>query len=354
MVRLPACTERLVQCELVELVPRAPGRQRASRRVVGRLRLASSFAGWLILGGCVSNGPRDCAGVAVSVGGVETWTDEVTPAGSANPYADGGLAVTTRAIEACDRGAPFPLRVHYPSGAGPFPLVVFIHGFQGWNYNYGDILRQLASHGFVVVAPQMYPPGLTSLLGSPSGQEEAEDVPGLVTWLRANLYQVISVRIATDRVGLAGHSRGGGVIWSATQRSPQLATALALVDPVGLFGSSGPGPGPSVPAMVFGAGLGGSCAPAGRNHDVFFDAATGPRWHVVAKRAGHGDMMNEEAARAAALFCRSGEDRDGVRKLTAGCLVGIFRAYLHDDPSALTVIESADSAPVSAVVEFRR
>lgn len=44
--------------------------------------------------------------------------------------------------------------VRYPKGEGPFPLIVFSHGFGAGKTAYGPISEFWASHGFVVVHPQ--------------------------------------------------------------------------------------------------------------------------------------------------------------------------------------------------------
>ena len=43
--------------------------------------------------------------------------------------------------------------VTYPSSGGPFPLIVFAHGYQLGPANYGQIMRAIAAGGYVVAAP---------------------------------------------------------------------------------------------------------------------------------------------------------------------------------------------------------
>lgn len=46
-----------------------------------------------------------------------------------------------------------PLRIYYPDGAGPFPLLVFSHGLGGSRLGYPYFGRALAAHGIISVHP---------------------------------------------------------------------------------------------------------------------------------------------------------------------------------------------------------
>ena len=53
---------------------------------------------------------------------------------------------------------PKPLLVAYPADAGEFPVLFFLHGYLLYNSFYSDLIRHIASHGFIVVAPQVLLP----------------------------------------------------------------------------------------------------------------------------------------------------------------------------------------------------
>jgi chlorophyllase len=53
------------------------------------------------------------------------------------------------------RSPPKPLLVAAPCDAGEYPVVVFLHGYLANNYFYSQLLQLVASHGFIVVAPQV-------------------------------------------------------------------------------------------------------------------------------------------------------------------------------------------------------
>lgn len=316
------------------------------------------MSGWqcsgtaLLLGcavvGCASNLP--CAG-----------PPEATPqepagqvyAGRGDPYAAGALETRVIEVERCAFGAPAPLRIHAPTAAGDYAVVVFQHGFLSRNDYYDEILSHVASHGFVVVAPQMYEPGLGVLLGSPSAAEEAVLAGDVLDWLRAQLGAVTGLGVRTDRIGIAGHSRGGKVAWLAALARPERVVAIAGIDPVD--GTGGPlGNQDRVvtgefaldaPALVLGTELGGTCAPEGDNHEQFFSASRAPAWHVVALGQGHGDMLDEPAAVEAGRLCAAGADRPGMRHLTAGLMVVLFRGALQGGAAALTLLGDSAGEP---------
>lgn len=51
---------------------------------------------------------------------------------------------------------PKPLLIAAPTDAGDFPLLLFLHGYLLYNSFYSHLLKHIASHGFIVVAPQVW------------------------------------------------------------------------------------------------------------------------------------------------------------------------------------------------------
>ncbi|MGD8451811.1 MAG: dienelactone hydrolase family protein [Phycisphaerae bacterium] len=315
--------------------------------------LLSAIAGCLRPVGCPDGGA-----VADSM----TVTPTVEPyVGRGDPYAPGSLAVRTVNLDCCVIGVPVPLLIYAPETPGAYPIVVFFHGFLSRNVAYSEILRHVASHGFVVVAPQMYEPGLPALLGNPSAAEEADVAGELLEALPGRFDTLLGYAPAGDRVGLAGHSRGGKVAWLVLTADASRARAVAGVDLVD--GTGGPlgnqarvvqGPFAfSLPALVIGTGLGGDCAPVGDNHEQFYAASASPAWHIVVPDHGHGDMLDEDAAAAAGVPCSTGPNRAAMRQLTAGLLTAFFRASLQGDATAYDYLTDTDAAPLAIEVESK-
>jgi predicted dienelactone hydrolase len=101
---------------------------------------------------------------------------------------------------------------------GPFPLVVYSHGSGGLRYISASATELLASHGFVVVAPDHV--GNTAadvLLGSPTSFEQnavnrTSDVTAVIDRILAEAATAGSPfegAVDGEDIGLVGHSAGG-------------------------------------------------------------------------------------------------------------------------------------------------
>jgi len=305
---------------------------------------------------------------------------EAVYSSTGDPYSPGPLSVCSIRLDAQAEGNPVPLLIIAPESRGPYPVVVFQHGFMARNRAYSSLLAHVATHGFVVVAPQMYEPGLPVLFGSPTAQEEAAKAAELLQWLPTGLPAILGYSPHTARLGLAGHSRGAKVAWLVLTRAAAAAQAnddnasealpvgvdlpcraVAGVDPVD--GRGGPrgnqarvvqGTFPfELPTLVIGCGLAGNCAPAGDNHEQFYAASRAPAWHVVIPDAGHADMLDDGPALAASLVCPSGPNRAAARQAMAGLLVTFFRASLQNQASAYAALTDPAAAPLPFVTEVK-
>lgn len=62
---------------------------------------------------------------------------------------------TTGASSSLSALPPKPLLIATPSEAGEFPVLLLLHGYLFYNSFYSQLIQHIASHGFVVVAPQV-------------------------------------------------------------------------------------------------------------------------------------------------------------------------------------------------------
>lgn len=320
------------------------------------MALAAVFVG---IGGCTQPpGCHEAPGRTVT--SPTPWAAPLYVSTS-DPYSSGALAIHQWNIPACEQGNIVPLLILAPQTAGNYPVVVFQHGFMTRNEAYRQLLSHLASHGFVVVAPQMYEPGLAALLGHPSAAEETLASAQVLSWVSDGLAATLGYSPASSRLGLAGHSRGAKVAWLVLVADPSRVQAVAGVDPVD--GRGGPLGNQarvvqdslafSLPALVIGAGLSGNCAPAGDNHEQFYAASRPPAWHILIPDAGHADMLDESTAILATRLCPGGSNRAAVRQLTAGLLVAFFRASLQGDSGAYVYLTDSAAAPLEIIVSSK-
>lgn len=200
-------------------------------------------------------------------------------------------------------------------GSGARGTLVFVTGFLVTPEAYRALLTPLGDDGYRVVVPRLSRRGPRVMFGAYRPSDEAAAAAAVVEHVRS------------DRgVGLGGHSRGGFVAWLAATRVE--VTALALVDPVSGGGGpwSRPAPlpvAPTVPTLIVGAGLGGRCAPAGRNHVQFAAAAPHAR-HVVVPDCGHADVLDGRDARLGRHLCAGAPDPGAARAAVSEALRGFW------------------------------
>lgn len=119
--------------------------------------------------------------------------------------------------------------------AGPFPLILFSHGNNGINFQNGDQMEHLASHGFVVAAPDHQGNTYFDNSGSPSGLsiDRPSDVIFLLDeMLRTNedpdarFYNWIDTTVG---VGASGMSFGAFTVVAAADQDDRIVAVLPQV-----------------------------------------------------------------------------------------------------------------------------
>ncbi len=171
------------------------------------------------------------------------------------------------------------------SSRGPFPIVLFSHGFGASRLYYSHLLTGIASWGFVVVSADYLERGLlaqathpdvpstpardlTTMFSSLSATETASTDPSSPLRGVANPHKVAAV----------GHSAGGETAFDAL-KDPRVAVAVGWA-PVGPSGS------PSrKPAMIIGAQGDIALKPATLSHE--FKTFPGPTRFVEISGEGH-------------------------------------------------------------------
>ena len=102
-----------------------------------------------------------------------------------------------------------PTFVWTPAGAGPFPLVVFVHGYDKGPLDYQRFCSTLASSGYVVVAPSF--PQEDPARGFPLDRTRLADEAADVTFVITALEKLPSEPVDDSRVAIVGHSDGADV-----------------------------------------------------------------------------------------------------------------------------------------------
>lgn len=107
-----------------------------------------------------------------------------------------------------------------PTGPGPFPAIVVLHGSHGFAREYVQLASDLARGGLIAVAPCWFSGGggAGSRFVTPIACPDAPPMPSASS---AEALQIVDALVQAvgalpgahpDRVGLFGHSRGGGAV----------------------------------------------------------------------------------------------------------------------------------------------
>ncbi|KZV25950.1 Chlorophyllase-2, chloroplast precursor [Dorcoceras hygrometricum] len=252
-----------------------------------------------------------------------------------------------------------PLLVCSPTEAGEFPVLVILHGYLLYNNFYSQLIQHIASHGFIVVAPQLY------CVAGPDTHEEIEATAKIINWLSEGLIHFLPPDVDPNlkKLGLAGHSRGGKVAFALALRKSSLTTldisAIIGIDPVDGMDKGKQTPPPILTytprsfdfggsaALVIGSGLGEvkknplfpPCAPRGVNHENFYDECSKPAYYFVVKDQGHLDMLDDDTrgvrGKATFCLCKNGKCREPMRLFVGGAVVAFLKGYVEGDTSEL-------------------
>jgi carboxymethylenebutenolidase len=163
-----------------------------------------------------------------------------------------------------------------PEGAGPFPGVVLTHHAPGWDEFTREVVRRLADHGFMAIAPNLYqrfgeglPDEIAAKARSEGGVADASvigDAEAAMQWLKAQPQ-------SNGKVGVTGPCSGGrhavlvassvqgfdavvdlwggGVVATPEQLNEKRPVAVIDLTPqlnapiLGLFGNDDTGPSPA-------------------------------------------------------------------------------------------------------------
>jgi len=192
------------------------------------------------------------------------------------------------------------------SRRGPFPLVLFAHGFSGWRNQSTFLTTHIASWGFVVASPDFLERGLGAQLGAPPATPRTEDdvLDATIAAVRAanrDASSPLDGLVRRGKVAITGHSAGGRTSVLYASR-PQVRTYIPLAGAVFGRGDTPPPPAPDKPSLYLtGADDGIVGVDTIRS---YWAAAPAPKRLVVVHGAGHLNAMSD--------ICEIGKGGGGV------------------------------------------
>ncbi len=257
---------------------------------------------------------------------------------------------------------------------GPYPLIIFAHGFSSLRRQSASYTQHLASHGYVVAAPG-FP---QSRIDTPGGPRISAvlDQPADVAFVIDEMLRrgaagvgVFAGAIDANRIGMTGHSLGGLTAMLSAYGAERDARIKAIV-PISPFGCVLPldiAAGTSVPAMIIGGSRDRIVGPASIR--AAYEAASVPRYYAeiigadhirfadfdttdeklgdVVSTASRGDAAGDAVKVAQALngnvaACLGRTDATGEliagdrqRELLRTLATPFFDAYLRGDTAAM-------------------
>jgi fermentation-respiration switch protein FrsA (DUF1100 family) len=227
------------------------------------------------------------------------------------------------------------------SAGGPYPLVVFAHGFDVTPKVYARLLQSWARAGYVVVAP-LFP---LASAGAPGGPDEADLVnePSDVSFVISSLISLsaspgpLTGLIDPAEIAVAGHSDGGetalAVAYSRRFHDPRVGAALVFsgAEMSGVGGYSFTRAGPPLLAIQGTA----DAFNEPRYTNEYFGRALPPKFLLRLIGAGHLPPYSYEQPQLAI-----------VERAT----IGFLDSYLKHEPAALERLISPSGPPGSAAL----
>jgi dienelactone hydrolase len=225
------------------------------------------------------------------------------------------------------------------SGDGPFPLVLFAHGFAAYPTEYQFLLTHLASWGFVVAGPDFDERGLlAAFAGSTERADETAvmvDTIDLLTEESDRPGSLLEGLVDTSEVGTIGQSAGVGPAIGAAAADERVKTFIATSGGGSREGEE-PAPLPDEPGMVITGGL-DEVAPVTRVRELY-DRMSRPKRLVVIDEAGHNSFTD---------LCEMGKEQGGLVEIAGqvGIPVPEQLAQLFNDGCAEGSLPPTDAWP---------
>lgn len=305
-------------------------------------------------------GPNVDPGPAGSDGGKDAATDGTTGSdankgGTGDPEADGPYAFAEKDATATIAATGDVVAIHavYPTGAGPFPVVVIGHGFQLPPSQYYGYAKRLASFGYVAMTVD-FP---TNPLGN-DNPRQAKDMLGGIGWAKADA--TLGSKVDENNAGMTGHSLGGKVALLAATMDARVKAAFVLdpVDGGGPTGCTAPAcanvagmmSGLGIPTGFLGettdaTGAFQACAPAASNFTTFHAAAKTPSLQVTALGANHMSFLDDvSSCGLTCSFCNAATaSNTDVTTMARAFMTAFFERHLRGNAAYDTYLTGAQA-----------
>jgi fermentation-respiration switch protein FrsA (DUF1100 family) len=218
-----------------------------------------------------------------------------------------------------------------PTTGGPYPLILFSHGFQAEPEDYGPLLRDIARHGYVVAAPA-YPLSSGDAPAEPTALDLANQ-PKDASFVISQVLEHFPQLVDRANIGAAGQSLGGmttyGLVFNACCRDPRIKAGAVFSGIASGFPENQYFKGITTPLLAL-HGDHDEILPYAQGVAAY-ERAEGPKYLVTLVGAGHstdshgGTTVRQQAA--------------------TNAIVDFFDSYLKHDPGALARLRAVAQQP---------
>ena len=230
-----------------------------------------------------------------------------------------------------------PCMVWYPSdNPGPYPTVVFAHGFVMAPGDYEGLAEALVGEGYVFVSIG------TEQGFAPSHEAYGQDLAFVAEEISANAVGGVLDGAFDGRIAIGGHSMGGGASWLSAASNPP-ADAFFVFAPAETNPSAiASGASIEAPAMVV-SGTEDAVTPSATQHEPIYEAAVNSpcRAFVSIPDGGHCGYADPGTLCDFGELGFQGLSHAEQLALSVSVVVPWLDAFLRDDPSGLDALEQA-------------
>lgn len=180
---------------------------------------------------------------------------------------------------------------------GPFPVVLFSHGFSGFRLQSSFLTSHLASHGFVVAAPDHPSRDLEHAIVGDVGTDRSQDAAELLESLElleseaAREGSLLEGAVDGEQVATLGHSAGGGTALLAAD-DPRVDGYVSMASGARVGTDDDDATDlPEVPSYFLAGSLDGVVPPDEATRAAF-EAAPTPTWYWEIAETGHNGFAD--------------------------------------------------------------
>jgi alpha-beta hydrolase superfamily lysophospholipase len=221
-----------------------------------------------------------------------------------------------------------------PPAAGPFPLIVFAHGYDAQSSMYAPLLEDLARGGYIVAAPEF--PGTSSAHPGPANRPDTLQQPADLSFVITSMLAVstrpglLHDTIDPNEIGDSGHSDGGVTAAATAYNTCCIDTRIkaAAILTGGAFGFEGQWFPPGTPPVMFVHATADEINPYQASVGMFEQAQT-PKYLLTIEGGSHLEVFIDPP----------------WEPPIAQSLVAFYDLYLKHDPNAHTRLHTVANQP---------